>query len=110
VVNPFRLKLSESLASPCLFTLSLNIVQRELGNIAGLQKRESQNWHVTHAATCAEVFGFVKRNLSGAQRRKGCGERGGSPSPRLNAEAAGARSALNRTRQKRIGGACPDAG
>ena len=41
-----------------------------------------------------EVFGFVKKNLSGAQRRnnakqrKGCGERGGSPSPRLNAEAA----------------------
>src|SRR5882762_1608194 len=33
---------------------------------------------------------------------KGCGERGGSPCPRLNAEAAGARSALNRTRQKRI--------
>jgi DNA-binding transcriptional ArsR family regulator len=36
------------------------------------------------------------------QRRKGCEERGGSPCSRLNAEAAGARSALNRTRQKSI--------
>jgi hypothetical protein len=36
-----------------------------------------------------EVFGFVKRNLSGAQRRQ--------TAARLNAEAAGARSALNRT-------------
>src|ERR1035441_7212727 len=31
----------------------------------------------------------------------------GSPCPRLNAEAAGARSALNRTRQKRIGRCIP---
>ncbi len=43
------------------------------------------------------------------QRRKGCGERGASPCPRLNAEAAGARSALNRTRQNASDGASPHA-
>jgi hypothetical protein len=36
------------------------------------------------------------------QRRKGSGERGGRPCTRLNTEAAGARSALNCTGQKRI--------
>jgi hypothetical protein len=45
-----------------------------------------------------EVFAFVKRNLSEAQRRKeaasgekGCGERGGSPCPRLSTQWPGAR-------------------
>jgi hypothetical protein len=59
---------------------------------------------------CWEVFGFVKGNLSGAQRRqsaaseeRGCGKRDGRPCPRLNAEAAGARSPLNRTRQNASG-------
>jgi hypothetical protein len=40
---------------------------------------------------------------------RGAGERGGSPCPRLNAEAAGAGIALNRTRQKRIGRCIPHA-
>jgi hypothetical protein len=39
----------------------------------------------------------------------GRGERGGSPCPRLNAEAAGARSPLNRTRQNASHGASPHA-
>jgi hypothetical protein len=50
---------------------------------------------------CGKVFGFVKRNLSGAERRmgaakrrKGCGERGGSPFPRLSTQKPGARLAL----------------
>ena len=45
-----------------------------------------------------EVFGFVKKNLSGAQRRKSAasGERyrGGSPCPRPALERPGARPAL----------------
>ena len=40
-----------------------------------------------------EVFGFVKRNMSGAKRRKGW-ERGGSPCPRLSTQWPGARTAL----------------
>jgi len=49
---------------------------------------------------CGKVFGFVKRNLSGAQRRRDAcgGERGagkgGSPCPRLSTQRPGARLAL----------------
>ena len=51
----------------------------------------------TLATRLCKVFGFVKRNLSGAQRRKdaasrvkGCGEGGGSPLPASAHSAPGA--------------------
>jgi hypothetical protein len=48
------------------------------------------------------MFG-ERRTFSSAQLRSTTFDNNsGSPCPRLNAEAAGARSALNRTRQKRI--------
>src|SRR5580704_2032704 len=52
-------------------------------------------------STVQDVFGFVKRNLTGAQWRmdaasgeRGAGERSGSPGPRPALERPGARSAL----------------
>jgi len=67
----------------------------------------------SHQFTLQELKKIKKASLSqmnaAASGERGARERGGSPCPRLNAEAAGAGSALNRTRQKRIGRCIPHA-